>query len=116
MPDLDTDFRRLAARGHFQIQPAVIYEKTGTEVRDGRKWEVSEPRFRVGLTWWPRGQGPGRKSGGNPFCQRDFTGTTVAEVLARAVEATRPQEHSLESLVSHYLYEQAKQRKEAAHA
>lgn len=104
MPDADTDFRRLAARGDFRIQPALRWDDAPPEVRDGHVWQVSVSSPCVGLVWWPQGQT------GNPFCRRSFLGATVAEVLARAVEATRPPWHSLESLVSHYLYEREREK------
>jgi hypothetical protein len=117
MADVDALFRRLAARGTFRIEPATRWEKLGTEERDGKVWEVSEPRQCAGLAFWPRGQGPDRQGRyGNPFCQRGFTGTSIGEVLAMAEELTRPPWHSLETLVSHYLYEQAHPRQEAKHA
>jgi hypothetical protein len=110
MPDLDKDFRRLAARGDFRIQPAVEYEKAGTEIRDGQTWEASIPRPCVALVFWPRGQY------GNPFCRRGFAAATLAEVLTKAVDATRPPSWSLETLVSRLLYEQARKRREATNA
>lgn len=80
--DIDALFRRLAARGSFRIVPC--------------NWAADD----VALHWWPPGQE------GNPFCQRTFLGSGLSEVLYRAVTGTRPREHSLETLVDHYLYTQ----------
>lgn len=71
--------RRLTVRGDWQIGP---------------HWQPGAP---VVLTYWPRGQGPGRGGGGNPFCRRAWVGT-AAEVVAAALEATRPRERPIGDL------------------
>lgn len=100
MTDVDQMLRRLAARGYFEITPWDGWRDDGTPGRG------------VHLAWAPRGQASPK--GFNPFCSRAWTGPSLATVLERALEATSPPWHSLESLVDHMLYEQDQARKALA--
>lgn len=112
MAEADVLFRRLAARGYFEITPLDRSVAAGTETdSEGRIWEISKVERVVRLLWAPAGQGgPGGDNRFNPFCSRAWTAPTLPEVLAKAVEATRPPEHSLETLVDHWLYEKGSTR------
>lgn len=91
--EADELFRRLAARGSFQIRPSARYVPAGTETDEaGREWKTSRPEFVLSLRWWPRGQD------GNPFCQRGFAGTTLLEVLREAVKVTAPPWEDIDTL------------------
>jgi hypothetical protein len=100
MPDVDALFRRLAARGYFEMYP------TGYSVPDCR-WEHSTSAPGVGITWAPTGQG-GPTGGRNRFnfmCSRGVIRPTLTEALEAMVEVTRPPEHDIEMLAAHKRYE-----------
>lgn len=90
--DLDVLFRRLSARGYFEITPSALSVPVGTETNtEGRVREVSRTVPAIRLLWAPRGQGvPGGDNRFNPFCSRAWTARTLAEVLRRAVADTAP--------------------------
>lgn len=92
MSDLDELFRRLSARGYFEITPSSRQVPAGAETdAEGRVRETWRTEAAVRLQWAPRGQGsPGGDNRFNSFCSRAWTGRTVAEVLRRAVEDTAP--------------------------
>lgn len=107
-------FRRLAARGYFEVSPgdySVDVDCPGGAECDwaGSVHSHSEPRPGVCLTWAPKGQaarsGPARW---NPFCTRSIVRPTLQEALAVMEEATRPRWGTLEDNVWRHRQEHAR--------
>lgn len=91
---VDSDFRRLAARGRFEILPWFRNVKTGVQYDgSGRPWEISETQLVVGLVWAPNGQW------GNGWASKSVETTTIAEALTLMLEKSRPTERRIEDLV-----------------
>lgn len=89
--DVDVMFRRLAARGYFEIHPAEMTN----HVSDGHGGTISErPRPAVWVQWWPRGQR------GNPFCSRSCTRRTIGEALEDLLARTEHEYRSIEDAVA----------------
>lgn len=104
---IDALFRRLAARGYFEIVATDMWtpERDTIEVdAEGRRWTIHTTQPAVGIRWAPRGQGgPRGPFRFNPFCSRFFEARTLEEALVMAVEATAPSWDSLDSIVAHRL-------------
>jgi hypothetical protein len=95
MSEADRLFRRLAARGYFEISTTTMPRPIPTPPGETGSWTVAVPA--VVVTFAPHGQG-GRR-GFNPFCTSSFVRSTLTQALLAAVEATAPRWESIDSAV-----------------
>lgn len=90
----------ICAHGRRSSVPAAEAEALLRRLGARGTWELRPRRRGFELTWWPRGQGPARRGGGNPFCQRTWVGATLRGVAGVAEHDTRPPSRSLDALVT----------------
>lgn len=97
MSDVDVLFRRLAARGYFEIRPSDVPVRT-FKVDGGT---VTEYAPGVAVVWAPRGQGgPLGLYRFNPLVARRFEARSVVEALRTAVDQTSPPSWSIDMLAA----------------
>lgn len=96
---VDQMFRRLAARGYFEITAGEQVDARWTST-EGTQWTTY--KHAVVIAWAPTGQGgPRGPHRFNPFCSRSFVASTLDEALRQALDATAPPLHPLDDLVAH---------------
>jgi hypothetical protein len=91
---IDDLFRRLAARGRFEIVPTDVAVEVDHDPECGPTCHAQhfEPRFAIGIGWAPRGQW------GNPLCSLFVTRSTLEQALTAMVDLTIPPRASIEYL------------------
>jgi hypothetical protein len=104
MADADVLFRRLAARGYFEVAPTdySVPDHHDETCEPDCRWEHSRLLPGVGITWAPKGQGGpiGGRSRFNFMCSRGVVRPTLLEALEAMVDLTRPSEHDVETLAA----------------